>query len=134
MRIYNYLFFKGYQLAIRSRNFNDLPTLGAIMFVVVCVMFNIFTVFLLLEGLGVINMSFEREYKFPFTLGLVLALLAYYFYQGRYKQILKKYEDRERSHGLAWHPLAVFILYYGISFSLMLLAGLYKNGDWIFAD
>ena len=133
MMIYNYLFFKGYQLAVRSRNFDDMPVLGAIVFVVLCIMFNIFTVFLLLEGLGWADVSFKKEYKFPFALGLVLVILFYYLYKKRYKKVLERYEQQERVRGIGWHPVLVFIMYYGISFGLMLLAGLYKNGDWIFA-
>lgn len=133
MRIYNYLFFKGYQLAVRSRNFDGMLVFGAISFVVLCIMFNIFTVFLLLEGLGWVAVSFEKEYKFPFILGLVLVILFYYLYKERYKKILERCEQKERVRGIALHPVLVFIMYYGINFGLMLLAGLYKNGDWIFA-
>lgn len=132
MWIYNYLFFKGYQLAVRSRNFNDMPVLGAIVFVVLCIMFNIFTVFLLLEGLGLTDLSFNKEYKLPFAIGLVLVILFYYLYKGRYKKVLEKHEQQERVRGIRLYPVLVFIIYYGISFGLMLLAGLYKNGDWIF--
>lgn len=75
MMIYDYLFFKGYQLAVRSRNFDGMEVLGAIMFVIPCIMLNIFTVFLLLEALGWAEVSFEKEYKFPFVLGIVLTTL-----------------------------------------------------------
>jgi hypothetical protein len=132
MMIYNYLFFKGYQLAVRSRNFDDMPVLGAIIFVVSCVMFNIFTVFLLLEGSGWAEGSFKKEYKFSFSLGLTLTVLFYYLYQGRYKKVLERYEQKERARGIGVHPVLIFVIYYGISFGLMLLAGIYKNGDWIF--
>jgi uncharacterized protein YacL len=132
MKVYNYLFFKGYQLAVRSRNFDDMPVLGAIVFVVLCIMFNIFTVFFLLEGLGWTDVSFEKKYKLPFVLGLVIVILLYYLFKKRYIKILEKYEQQERVHGIGLHPVLVFIMYYGISFGLMLLAGLYKNGDWIF--
>jgi hypothetical protein len=64
MRVYNYLFYKSYQLALRSKNFDDMPTLGGIIFVVACIMFNIFTVSLALEGFGISNISFKKEYKY----------------------------------------------------------------------
>lgn len=134
MRIYNYLFFKTYQLAQRSRNFDDTPVLGGIMFVIGCVMFNIFTISFLLEGFGIIDVSFEKEYKFPFTLGLILLLLLYYYFNGRYKNIIEKYESKERQAGKGIHPMFVIIIYYIISFGLVLLAGLFKNRDWIFAS
>lgn len=133
MKIYNYLFFKGYQMAIRSRNFDGIPVLGAIFFVVMCIMFNIFTVFLFLEGLGLVDVSFKNEYKLPFAFGLVLMILFYYLYKERYREVLKRYEQKEKARDKGLHPILVFVIYYGISFGLMLLAGLYKNGDWIFS-
>lgn len=133
MRVYNYLFYKSYQLAVRSKNFDDMPALGGIIFVVVCIMFNIFTISFVLEGFGVIYISFKKEYKYPFALVLVLLVLMYYFLNGRYKNIVKEYENRERELGKGIHPIFVIIVYYIISFGLMLLAGLFKNGDWIFS-
>jgi hypothetical protein len=107
--------------------------LGAIVFVVLCVIFNIFTVFLLLEGLGLEDVSFNKEYKLPFAIGIVLVILFYYLYKGRYKRVLAKHGQLERVRGIGLYPVLVFIMYYVVSFGLMLLAGLYKNGDWIIA-
>ncbi|WP_156305475.1 hypothetical protein [Sphingobacterium endophyticum] len=134
MSVYNYLFYKSYQLAVRSKNFDDMPVLGAIIFVVACVMFNIFTISLVLEGLGVIDISFKKEYKFPFSIVLVLIILMYYRHKDRYKNIIKKYENRERELGQGIHPVIVIIFYFIISFAVMLLAGLFNNGDWIFSQ
>lgn len=134
MSVYNYLFYKSYQLAVRSKNFDDMPVLGAIIFVVACVMFNIFTISLILEGLGVIDISFKKEYKFPFSIVLVLIILMYYRHKDRYNNIIKKYENRERELGQGNHPVIVIIFYFIISFAVMLLAGLFKNGDWIFSQ
>jgi|SRR5690606_36979428 len=134
MKVYNYLFYKSYQLAVRSKNFDDMPALGGIIFVVACIMFNIFTISLVLEGFGVIDISFNKKYQYPFTLVLVLLILMYYLRNRRYKNIVKEYEDRERELGKGIHPIFVIIAYYVISFGLMLLAGLFKNGDWIFSQ
>jgi hypothetical protein len=57
----------------------------------------------------------------------------YYLFNGRYKNIIIKYEDSARKSGKGVHPILVIIAYYGISFGLMLLAGLFKNGGWIFS-
>ena len=110
-----------------------MPVLGAIVFVVLCIMFNIFAVFFLLEGLAWADVSFEKEYKLPFAIGLVLVILFYYLYKGRYRRVLEKHEQQECVRGMGLHPVLVLIIYYGISFGLVLLAGLYKNGHWIFA-
>lgn len=131
MIVYNYLFYKSYILAKRSRNFDDMPVLGGIIFVVACVMFNIFTIAQVLEGLGVMDVEFKERYKFPFALILVGIMLGYYLFKGRYKIIIEKYEQSKRGKPQL-HPIFVIIIYYGISFGLLLLAGLYKNQDWIF--
>jgi hypothetical protein len=133
MRAYDYLFYKSYQLAVRSRNFDDMPALGGTVFVVLCVMFNVFAVSLVLEGFGFSYISFEKEYKYPFALVSVVVILMYYLFNARYKNIIKKYDDRERESGKSVHPIFVITLYYSISFGLALLAGMFKNGDWIFS-
>jgi hypothetical protein len=133
LRIYDYLFFKCYQLGVRSKNFEDIPVLGGMMYVLPCVMFNIFALSFLLDGLGLPFVYVKKEYKFPFSLGLVLLLLFYYSYKGRYKKIINRYEQKERTRGTGIHPVPVIILYYITSAVLMFLAGLYKHGAWIFA-
>jgi hypothetical protein len=134
MRIYNYLFYKSYLLAIRSKNFDDMPTLGGILFVVACIMFNIFTMSIFLEGVGFLEDNpFKERYKYPFVFTLVLLVLFYYLYKNRYKRIIEKYEKRNRGKAHI-HPILVIVFYYLISFGLLLLAGLYKNHDWIFVQ
>ncbi len=133
MCIYNLLFYKTYLLAIKSGNFDDIPVLGGLMFIVLCVMLNIFTIFGFIEGLGIeMGITFSEEYKFPFCLLLVGFLLFYYLYKGRYKKIVEYYEQKE---GLIkrLHPVVVIIVYLVLSFFLMLLAATFKNHDWIFA-
>ena len=133
MRIYNYLFYKTYLLSQRSKNFDDVPVLGGLLFVLPCVMFNIFTVFMLLSAWDVkTGVEFKREYKYVFTFSLLFLLLFYYLYKGRYKRIIEKFEQKKK--GISIHPIIVIIIYYGISFGLLLLAGMYKNHDWIFAQ
>jgi hypothetical protein len=133
MRIYNYLFYKTYLLSQRSKNFDNVPALGGLLFVAPCLMFNIFTIFGLLDAWGVnTSIEFKKEYKFIFSMSLVVILLLYYLYKGRYKRIIEKFEQKKK--GILIHPIIVIITYYGISFGLLLLAGMYKNHDWIFAQ
>lgn len=134
MRVYNYLFYKTYILAQRSKNFDDMPVLGGVIFVVACIMFNIFTVFIIFEGVGFIeSYPFVEKYKYPFSFTLLLLVLFYYLYNGRYKRIIEKYENQIRRKQKI-HPILVIIFYYLTSFGLLLLAGLYRNHDWIFAQ
>jgi hypothetical protein len=88
---------------------------------------------MLLSAWGVnIGVEFKKEYKYIFTFSLLGFLLLYYLYNGRYKRIIEKFEQRKK--GKSIHPIIVIIIYFGISFGLLLLAGLYKNHDWIFAQ
>jgi phosphatidylglycerophosphate synthase len=115
----------------RSKNFDDIPALGGMIFVTGCLMLNIFTVFLLLEGLGInTGIEFKKEYKYVFTLSLVASLLFYYSYKGRYKKIVESYEQKKKGKQL--HPVIVIIIYLASSFLLGMLAAMYKNHDWIF--
>jgi hypothetical protein len=64
-------------------------------------------------------------------LSIVVLLLFYYLYKGRYQKIIERFEQKKE--GIKLHPVIVILLYYGISVLLMFLAATYKNHDWIFA-
>jgi hypothetical protein len=131
--IYDYLFYKSYQLGKWSRNFEDIPTLAGVIWVAPCVMFNLFTINFLVEIFGYTDsFIFERKYKYIFSLSLILLLLFYYVFNGRYKKIIEKYEEKERAKGKGIHPVIVIIFFYLSSFLLLLITGMYRNGDGIF--
>lgn len=131
--IYDYLFYKGYQIGKWSKNFDDMPALAGIIWVAFCFMLNIFTVTILFEAWGLSSsFSFESKYKYIFSLALVLLLIFYYTYNGRYKKIVERYEDKERNKGNSLHPIIVILTYLIISFGLGTIAAMYKNGDGIF--
>jgi len=131
--IYDYLFFKGYQLGKRSRNFEDVPLLAGVIWVAACFMFNIFTVTIFLEALGYKNsFIFDKKYKYIFSLSIVLILILSYFFRGRYKKIIDRYEEKENVTCKSIHPVFVISFYYIVSFALLLFAGMFKNGDGVF--
>ena len=133
MRIYNYLFYKSYLLAQRSRNFDDMPALGGLIFVALCFMLNIFTIIGLIEGLSInLDIEFKKEYKYIFSLLLAITLLFYYLRKERYKKIIESFEQKKK--GIQLHPIIVILIYYSISIFLMFLSATYKNRDWIFAQ
>ncbi|MFN6379727.1 MAG: hypothetical protein ACK4WD_10645 [Flavobacteriales bacterium] len=131
--IYDYLFFKSYQLGKRSRNFEDIPVLAGVIWVGACFMFNIYTIAMLAEALGYSGgFVFEKKYKYIFSLGLVLLLIFYYSYKGRYKTIIERYEEKERMKGKGIHPVLVITFYYVASFLIGMLTAMFKNGDGVF--
>lgn len=133
MKIYDYLFYKTFLLSQRSKNFEDVPALGGLLFVAACVMFNIYTFFGCLDIYGFkTGIVFKKEYKIIFSFSLVLCLLFYYLYNDRYKRIIEKFEIKKK--GISMHPLFVIIIYYGISFCMLLLVGMYKHKVWLFAN
>ena len=78
--IYDYLFFKSYQLGKRSRNFEDIPVLAAVIWVGACFMFNIFTVAISLEVFGYSgSFIFDKKYKYIFVV-----LPNFYFHNKTY--------------------------------------------------
>jgi hypothetical protein len=130
--IYDYLFYKSYQLGQRSRNFDDMPVLAGVIWVSLCFILNLFTLKFILEAGGIINISIGVKYKYIFSLILILLLVFYYTYKGNYLCIIKKHEAMERRRGRSLHPIIVIASYYIISFLLGMVAALYRNGDWIF--
>jgi hypothetical protein len=133
MRIYNYLFYKSFVLAKKSKNFDDFPVLGGLIWTIFCLTLNIGAVLLFIDGLG-IKMDFDiLKYRWVFAFGLEGLLLFYYCYKGRYKKIIKYYEDK-KERSISIHPIIVIAFYYICSVGLIFLAGLFKNKDWIFAQ
>ncbi|MGE8292524.1 MAG: hypothetical protein ACN6ON_12625 [Sphingobacterium sp.] len=132
MKIYNYLFYKGYQMAVRSGNYQDIPVFGALLYAALCLMFNIFTLLFLLEGANIVSISFPKQYRFVLSAVLFGILLFYYLFRGRYKKIIEKYERREEIGYRKIEPILVIVFYVVLNFGLLLLAGLYRHGEWIF--
>lgn len=110
-----------------------MPVLGGIIFLVLCLMFNLFTIMLTLEGFGLIDINLDKKYKYLFSLALVLIVLFYYLQGNRYERIIEHYHKMEIRQGVGLHPVLVIAFYYISSFGLLLLAGLFKNGNWIFS-
>ena len=134
MGIYNYLFYKSFVLAKKSKNYDDCPVLGGMIWVIMCVGLNIGTILLFIGGLGMKSgLDFLPKYKVVFGLGYLGLLLFYYLYKGRYKKIVAYYESK-KDKSMKIHPAIVIFFYYIVSFGLALLAALFKNKAGIFAQ
>lgn len=136
--MYNYLFYKGYQLAKMSKNWENSPLLFAIMIISWCVILNLGTLLFFVEGLHSRSLdfggfiSFLNSYRYIF--GLMVVILVYFYYYGnnRWRRILDNYEAIEKDKKSRIHPLVVVLFFYVFSFLLGLVAAMFKNGDGIF--
>ncbi len=134
MRIYNYLFYKSFVLAKKSKNFDDFPVFGGLIWTIFCLNLNILTVIGFLEAMEIhTGIDFVLKYKWFFAFGLEGLLLFYYCYKGKYKIIVKYYEEKEKN-SISVHPIIVVMLYYLVSVGLFFFIALFKNKDWIFAN
>lgn len=135
---YDYLFYKGYQLAKKSKNWEDTPTLFAVIIIGWCLIMNFGAILFLLEELNRRSLIIEsfvsilNEYKYLVGGVVVLLISTYYTYKGRWKKIIIKYENKESKSGKIIHPAIVVIFFYITSFFLGLLSAMFKNGDGIF--
>lgn len=128
--IYDYLFFKSYQLALKSKNFDDTPVLGGIWGVLPCAMLNFITLILLIdtifrksiESSGILSIG-----RYIFGVIFVLSLLFYYKTGGRWKKIIEKYESREKIKGRSIHPVIVLVSAYAVSVIIINIAAMYRN-------
>lgn len=139
MWIYNFLFYKTFLLAQKSRNFDDTPVLGGILFVILCVMLNIFTILGFLDVIGFLKsiglkagIRISKPYQFPFALALIVLLLFYYQYKGRYKKIIEHYEGKT-GFIMRLHPLIVMLIYLVLSFLIFAIVAAFRNHQWFFA-
>lgn len=128
MRFYNYIFAAGYEREIRiGQDFIPwcLP-LGEILSIMGL---NIFTLFFLFERWTFIEFTNTVS---AFTIVFIsIGLLVYYLRHKRHRRIWLQYHDQLKSkNGVELWLIYVCPLI--ISFFFMLLAGLYRNHDWIF--
>ena len=136
--IYDYLFYKGHQLAKKSKNWEDTPMLFAIMIISWCLILNLGTLLFLIEGLNKRNSefsgvsSFLNDYRYIFGGVVVLLIWLYYAYKGRWKRIIAKFEAKEVGRKNNIHPVIIVVTAYICSFLLGMIAAMYKNGDGIF--
>ena len=132
MKIYDLVFYASYRIMLKSKNFDDFPILGGVIFVSSCLVLNIGTILLLIERLlsvSIISFSQER-YSFGKILSasiIVILPMIYYSWKGRYKKIVKYYDGKKMIPN--W---LIIIIYMTVSFLLLLLAGLFRNREWIF--
>lgn len=134
--VYDYLFYKSYQIAKNSNNFDDTPIFGGIWYFMLGFIFNILTIVFIIEGLVGLAESTNEAYnisKYVGTLLLVICLWLYYKKGNRAMRVVNKYNNIESTNGRSIHPAIVLIIYYVISFGLLMLAGMYRNGDGPFA-
>ena len=133
MRIYNNLFYKSFVLAKKSKNFDDFPVFGGLIWTILCLTLNIGAALLFIQGIGM-NIEFDIvQYRWFFAFGLEGLLLFYYLYKGKYKKIIKYYQEKEKN-STSIHPIIVIMCYYIVSVGLIFFAGFFKNKIWIFAN
>ncbi len=136
--MYNYSFYKGYTLAKKLKNREDTPVLFSSMTVCACLFFNIITLLFLLEALT--NKNFPASTiveliasgKYIFGIIASVGVWFYYSYGERWKRIITRYSRKAERRNITIHPVIVLVAYYSVSFALLLMAGMFKNGDGIF--
>lgn len=138
--IYNYLFYKGFQLAKKSKNWDDTPVLFAMMIIAWCFVLNFATLIFLIEGVRKKDvglhglMAFFNNYRYVFG-GVVLVLLGFYYGIGkRWERIIEKYDAQEATRKINIHPGITVVIAYILSFICALIAAMYKNGDGLFGN
>jgi len=136
--IYDYLFYKGHQLAKKSKNWEDTPMLFAIMIISWCIILNLGTLLFLIEGLNKRNLEFGgvisilNDYRYIFGGLIVLLIWINYTYKGRWKRVVAKFEAKEKRGKNNIHPVIIVVAAYIVSFLLGVFAAMYKNSDGIF--
>lgn len=132
--MYDFIFYKSYQLAKKSKNWEDTPIMLGIMIVGSGFIFNIFTLKMLFDIIidkYIFNIDFGNI-KYLIAVVLCLLLLFYYTYKERWKVIVARYEAKENGKKVMY-PLFPILIYLIISLILIFLVGMYKHHYWIFS-
>jgi len=131
MKIYDLLFYATYKVMQKSGNFDDTPVLGGVIFVGLCLVFNIYTIYFILRGFDIINAySSKGVYTFgniSFGVSILVFSILYYKRNNRYKKILSKYENKKLIN--SWLIIAI---YYISVFAILHISALFMKKAWIF--
>jgi hypothetical protein len=131
MRLYNYLFFHGYCLAMKSRSNRDMPFFIPLMLILMCFIMHLFTLSMLISGITQGDVIFKPEHRYYWVILFMVIIMLSYSYNVRYKFMLDKYKTSTKPK--TWVSIMVVLIYYAGSSFLMFLSALYKNKDWFFA-
>ena len=131
MKIYDLLFYATYKVMQKSGNFNDTPVVGGVIFIGLCLVFNVYTIYFILRGFDIITAySSKGVYTFgniSFGVSILVFSILYYKRNNRYKKILSKYENKKLIN--SW---LIIIIYYTVTVAIALIAGLFMKKAWIF--
>lgn len=133
MMLYNHLFLHCYFLALKSKSNKDMPFFIPFMFVLLCFIMHLFTITLFISGVTNTESFFKSEHRYYWVVIFMILITVSYLYKGRYKNILAKAKLNKAKKSI-WSSVFIVLLYYFGSAGMMLLAALYKNKDWIFAQ
>lgn len=121
MLLCNYLFVKGYQLGIKTRNYDDCPILGGIGVVswwITCI----------LGGASLLTSHFfhitlmPRTNRYVYAVVLMVALTIFYAYKGRGHKLVERYEQKRHPF---YHlsPYIVVPIAFLLSLGFLMFAG-----------
>lgn len=121
-----------YELALRSKSNREMPMFITISVINLCFMFNVFSVALILEGLGLATDLFPKETRFIGVLVFLGIVSLYYLIGNRYKKIYENYLVKRKRSPSTLKATLIVIVYYTVSGAILFVSALYKNKDWIF--
>ncbi len=93
MRIYNYIFFKIYQIL---SVFDESPTFGTIIVMCWLFLFNTFTIVDLIIRNKLVSSLFNDYSTIPYTILIIIMHFLYFHHKERYAQIVEEYEKESK--------------------------------------
>ncbi|MBR6936192.1 MAG: hypothetical protein IKH63_01245 [Prevotella sp.] len=91
MLLCNYLFYKGYELGIKTKSYKDIPVFGGVLIVGIWIILNLESILLLLYHFFHISLPPINRFFSAFV--TVNALLIYYSYKGRGRKIVERFDQ-----------------------------------------
>jgi|688.fasta_scaffold346853_2 hypothetical protein len=126
---YKSLVIHAYHLAKRSSANRDEPFYVVFMLTMGSIILNTWTFSFIIEGLFYKGFTNYNLY-ITFTFGFFVLFL--YLKNKRFDLLAKSFEQNKNKPKL-WQSIIYLIFRYLIDASIMFIAALYKNGDWIFS-
>lgn len=135
-KMYNYLFYSAYRMALKTSKWNDTPIFYSSGAVMICSVFNLMTVLVLVEpflkGFHLTQLT-GKLVTVKYLVGALLCAVVYFYYayNGRGDKIYLKYSQRNKSDKI--HPMLVMLLYFTVSFLLFMISTMFMRKDGFFS-
>lgn len=121
MKIYDHLFYYGYELGLRSKNYRDIPYIISISLTSACFGLNLLTLISFLSKIIGIGFTYDNNFKYVFGIPFTIVSFVYYMHKKKYLKIYSRQRKLRKRPRSSIKTLCILFAYFVTSISFMIL-------------